>query len=438
MFGTQRQYLFLCNRRRIVPDKKWILKLVVRCWVLDVPQSAPKACFPWTVFPLSFASMNLSEILANEALRRHEFPVTAEKVFLGHAAVCALPRRVAQAVSECAAEGTRGDQEEFVMSRIELTRAAGARLLHCQPDEVALVGPTSLALSYVAAGLNFRRGDNVLVYYDDYPSNVYPWMALAARGVKVRLLNTRTLGTIRTVDVMGQVDEDTRLVALASAHFVSGYRLEHDVIGKFLRERNILFCVDGIQTVGALPTPVEQVDFLAADAHKWLLGPCGAGLFFVRKDLQEKLNPPVYGWHNVRCPDFVAQPAIEFRSGAKKFEAGTHNLLGLVGLLAALELINEIGVEAIAAELLRKRACLVPALQAKGYTVLNAEPAPANAGAITSFFAPGKDMPALHRRLAEAGIVASLRADRQKQHYVRFSPHFYNTDAELQRAVELL
>jgi selenocysteine lyase/cysteine desulfurase len=294
--------------------------------------------------------MNLNEILGNEEMRRHEFPVAREKVFLAHAGVCALPRRIAQAVADCALAGTLGDQESFVLHRLNDARQTGAQLLNCQPEEVSFVGPTSLALSYVAAGLSFRKGDNILIYHDDYPSNVYPWMALAQRGVQVRLLNTRGLGQIRPVDVMGQVDEQTRLVALASCHFISGYRVDHAAIGKFLRERGILFCLDAIQTLGAFPTTVEHVDFLAADAHKWLLGPCGAGLLYVRRELQEKLNPPVYGWHNVRCPDFVAQAEISFRSGAAKFEAGTHNLVGLVGLVAAMELALELGVDHIAAE----------------------------------------------------------------------------------------
>jgi selenocysteine lyase/cysteine desulfurase len=382
--------------------------------------------------------MTLNEILTDETLRQREFPVTQDKIFLAHGGVCPLPRRVAQAMNDCAAEATRGDQEAFVIRRLEDARQTGAKLLSCQPEEVSLVGPTSLALSLVAAGLPFRKGDNVLIYHDDYPSNVYPWLALADRGVQVRLLNTRGLGVIRAIDVMGQVDENTKLVALASNHFISGHRLEHDAIGQFLRERNILFCLDGIQTLGAFPTTVEHVDFLAADAHKWLLGPCGAGVLYVKRDLQEKLNPPVYGWHNVRNPNFVAQEKIEFRNGAAKFEAGTHNLIGLIGLLAAMELILEIGVENIARELLRQRARLVPALQAKGYTVLNASPKPENASSITSFFAPDKDMAVLHQKLADANVIASLRVDRSGQKYLRFSPHFYNTDAELQRAVELL
>jgi selenocysteine lyase/cysteine desulfurase len=382
--------------------------------------------------------MTLTELLANEELRQREFPVTRDRIFLAHAGVCPLPHRVAEAISECAKCGTRGDQEAFVLHRLNEARKLGAQLLNCQPEEVALVGPTSLALSFVAAGLSFRRGDNILIYHDDYPSNVYPWMALAERGVEVRLLNTRGLGIIRPQDVMGQVDENTRLVALASCHFISGYRIDFQVIGKFLRERGILFCLDAIQTLGAFPTTVEHVDFLAADAHKWLLGPCGAGLLYVRHELQEKLNPPVYGWHNVRCPNFVAQEQIIFRNDATKYEAGTHNLLGLVGLIAAMELVLEIGVENIAAELLRKRAWLVPALQAKGFTVLNADAKIENASGIISFHQAGKDLTALHKKLTDAGVVATLRADRKGQNYIRFSPHFYNTDAELHRPLELL
>jgi selenocysteine lyase/cysteine desulfurase len=383
--------------------------------------------------------MTLAEVHSDETLRQHEFPVTREKVFLGHAGVCPLPQRVAQAVSDYAQQAALGDQESIVFpALLEAGRKVAAGLLNCQPEEVAFVGPTSLGLSLVASGLKFRRGDNIVIYHDDYPSNVYPWMALAEQGVQVRLLNIRQLGVIRTRDVMGQVDESTRLVALASCHFISGYRIDHAAIGKYLRERGILFCVDGIQTLGAFPTTVEYVDFLAADAHKWLLGPCGAGVLYVRKELQERLNPPIHGWHNVRCPNLVAQEQIVWRSGANKFEAGTQNLLGLVGLVAALKLIQEIGVDNIATELLRQRAWLGPALQAKGYTVLCADTTPENASGITSFFKSGQDAAELYERLLAANVITHLRTDRAGQRYLRFSPHFYNTNAELQRVVELL
>ncbi len=383
--------------------------------------------------------MTIPEILADEQLRQREFPVTRDRVFLAHAGDCPLPRRVAQAVADYAQQASLGDQEIVVFpAALNEGRKLGARLLNCHDDEVAFVGPTSLGLSLIASGLKFRRTDNILIYHDDYPANVYPWMALAEESVEVRMLNTRGLGVIRTKDVVGQVDENTRLVALASCHFISGFRIDHAAIGKFLRERNILFCLDAIQTLGAFPTTVEHVDFLAADAHKWLLGPCGAGLLYVRRELQEQLTPPVYGWHNVRCPDFVAQDEIVYRSGSKKFEAGSQNLLGLVGLKTAMELILEVGVDNIAHELLRKRAWLASELQARGFTVLNADVPPENASGIVTCFKPDTDLVALHRKLGEANIVTSLRTDRQGRRYIRLSPHFYNTDAELQRAVELL
>src|SRR5260370_4922926 len=165
--------------------------------------------------------MNLASVLADERFRRHEFPVAAERVFLGHAGVCPLPRRVADAVSAYAREAAMGDQEKFVYPAIlNDGRKLVAQLLKCEADEVAFVGPTSLALSFIASGLRFRKGDNVLIYFDDYPSNVYPWMALAQQRVQVRMINTRGLVVIRPLDVMGQVDENTRLVRLASCHFI--------------------------------------------------------------------------------------------------------------------------------------------------------------------------------------------------------------------------
>jgi selenocysteine lyase/cysteine desulfurase len=234
------------------------------------------------------------------------------------------------------------------------------------------------------------------------------------------------------------VDENTRLVALASCHFISGYRLDFQAIGRYLSERNTLFCLDAIQSLGAFPTTVEQVDLLAADAHKWLLGPCGAGLLYVRRSLQDKINPPIYGWHNVRCPNYVAQEQIVFRTGAQKFEAGTHNLLGIVGLVAAMELILELGVENIARELLHKRALLVPALEAKGFTVLQPKALPDSASGIVSFHKPGADLAALHQKLEAAGIITSLRGARNGEQYIRLSPHYYTTAAELHRMLELL
>jgi selenocysteine lyase/cysteine desulfurase len=159
---------------------------------------------------------------------------------------------------------------------------------------------------------------------------------------------------------------------------------------------------------------------------------------YVRREIQERLTPPIYGWNNVKCPNYVAQEQIVFRSTAQKYEVGTQNFLGLVGLVAAMKLVLEIGVENIARELTRKRAWLVTALQAKGYAVVHTEATAETSSGIVSFYRAGQDPTALHQRLLDAKVVTSLRGDRSGQKYIRLSPHFYNTDAELKRAIDLL
>jgi selenocysteine lyase/cysteine desulfurase len=386
--------------------------------------------------------MTVNEILSNEELRRHEFPVVRGKIFLAHAGVSPLPRRVSDAIRDYALQCALNDQWSLLGESLpRQTRQLAARLIGAQPEEIAFAAPTSLALSLAAAGLPWRKGDNILIYFDDYPANVYPWMALAEKGVQVRLMNLRELGKIRPVDVIGQVDEQTRLVALATNHFLAGFRPDLDAIGSSLHQRNILFGLDAIQTLGAFPLSVRHVDFLAAGAHKWLLGPCGAGIFYVQKSLQDKLRPTVLGSSNVRSPNYVAQERMVFVPDARRYESGTGNLIGLVGLRAALDLLLETGVENIAAELLRKRAWLLPALLEKGWSVLQADAPPVNAsGIITIYRQPAEeaDLAALFQKLRAAGIEMSLRQDRGGRQYLRISAHYYNTDEELRRTLELL
>ena len=380
--------------------------------------------------------MNLPEIQTDDVLRKHEFPVCRDKVYLAHAGVSPLPACVTQAVKEKAEKAALNDQEEGLAELLRITRNRAAQLLGADTSEVALIGPTTAGLSAVAAGLDWQKGDETLVYRDCFPVNVYPWQALESRGVKVRWLQTPALGQITPELVAENLTDQTRLVALASCHFVSGWRIDHDAIGRVLRERGVLFCLDAIQTLGAFPTTVKYVDFLAADAHKWLLGPCAAGIFYVRRELQDRLVPSAFGWNNVRCPNYIAQEEMHLRSDARRYEAGSFNILGIAGMNAALGLLLEVGIESIAADLKVKRAWLVRALQEKGYEVFY--PEASEAGGITSCWLEGGDMPPLGEKLARENIVASVRADRNGRDYLRFSPHFYNTIKELEKAVSLL
>ncbi len=381
--------------------------------------------------------MTIEEIQNDTALRKSLFPVTGRGIYLAHAGVCPLPAPVVDRIREYADQCLYADQEEVVNpDLLNEIRQWCAQLTDVDASEIALVGPTSTALSMIASGIDFSPGQNVLVYLDDYPSNVYPWMALREKGVEVRFIKTSQLGVITPEDVARSIDSQTRLVALASCHFIAGYRIDIDAIGSMLREKGILFSLDMIQTLGAFPTSLKYVDFAAADSHKWLLGPCAAGVLYVRNDLQESFTPPVQGWHNIRCPDFISQPELVYRRDARKYEAGSPNFLGLIALHQCFRMVHDLGIENIAADLSAKRSFLVRQLEDRDMSVLCGDVPAASAGGMTSFFHRDLDLPKIHRRLAEQNITVSLRRDRTMQQYIRLSPHYYNSMNDLEHFLQ--
>ena len=380
----------------------------------------------------------LAELARDESFRVTEFPVARDQVYLAHAGICPLPRCVGDAMSEYIARAQNDDQETAAANLIEGTRTSLAQFLSVHPDEVSLLGSTSNALSVVAGGFPFNAGDNVVIYRDDYPSNVYPWLALQERKVEVKSVDVNRLGVITVDDVLGQVDHRTRLVSLASCHYLSGFRLDLDEIGFALRERGIAFCVDGIQSLGAFRTGLDYVDFMAADSHKWMLGPCSAGVLYVGQDWQERLGVTRWGWNNLSCPGFIAKDHLEFASTARRYEAGTANLVGLAGFARAVELLMSVGTASISEALLRMRGYLAEQIGSAGYQVLDSEIPLERCGGMISFTKEGKDLKEVMDRFAKRSIRASLRQVRDGRQLVRFSPHFYNTESELELAVECL
>ena len=374
---------------------------------------------------------SIPELLRDETLRRHEFPVCDGKVFLAHAGVCPLPRRVVDAMKQYM-EACAHDHQENVLPDevVGETRSLAARLIEAGEGEIAFVGSTSMGLAMVAAGLPWERGDNVVCYRDDYPANVYPWMDLARRGVETRFVGATPLGNVTVEDVERVVDKKTKLVSLASVHFQTGWRLDVDRIGRFLREREILFCLDGIQSFGALRTSMKFVDFAAADAHKWLLGPLGTAIFYVRREHFERFHPPLVGWNSASSPNFIAQESLAFKRDARRYEPGSLNLAGIVGLRAALQLIHECGIESIEACVLGLAERAIACGTKAGFTVLGATEGKGLSG-IVSLSAGGVDVAKLHAKLESAQVVTSLRYCRDGKQCLRLSPHFYNTKEEI-------
>jgi cysteine desulfurase/selenocysteine lyase len=379
----------------------------------------------------------LHELTYDEEKRRIAFPICRNKIFMAHAAVTALPRVVADAVIRFTEESAVNFQNfAALLKSIQETRVSAANLIGSSPEEIALIGPTSLGLSLFANGIDWRPGDEVLCYMDDYPANVYPWLNLRSRGVTIRLLQPAETGALTPDLIAEALNPKTRLVALASCNFVSGYRIDLNAIGKLLREKEVLFSVDAIQTLGAFPTTVEYVDFLSADAHKWMLGPLAIGIVYVRKECFDLCRPTLLGSWNVKAPGFVAQEEIEFQATAQRYEPGAMNVMGIFGMKAAIDLLLEIGIANVAERILTITARLSSGLQALGFTFLGPTVGP-NASGIVTVSRPGTNMEALFERLTAADIVCSARQDRQGRHYIRFSPHFYNTEAEVDQVLKV-
>jgi cysteine desulfurase / selenocysteine lyase len=380
----------------------------------------------------------LQELVDNEEKRQATFPICRNKIFMAHAAVTALPRFVADAIIRFTEESA-ANFENFagLLKSIQEARTSAASLIGSSPDEIALIGPTSLGLSLFANGIDWQPGDEVICYLDDYPANVYPWLNLRSRGVTVRLLRPAETGALTPDLVAEALTPKTKLVALASCNFVSGYRIDLSAIGKLLREKEILFSVDAIQSLGAFPTTVEYVDFLSADAHKWMLGPLSIGIVYVRKECFELCRPTLLGSWNVKAPGFVAQEEIEFQPTAQRYEPGAMNVMGIFGMKAAIDVLLEIGIARVAERISTITSQLANGLQASGFSLLGPASGP-NASGIVTVSRPGTDMERLFERLTAANIVCSSRQDRQGQHFIRFSPHFYNTLAEVDEVLRVI
>jgi selenocysteine lyase/cysteine desulfurase len=278
----------------------------------------------------------------------------------------------------------------------------------------------------------------VVVYGDDYPANVYPWLNLQRLGVVIKWLAPESLGRITPECVEAALTPATRLVALASCHFQTGWRIDIPAIGKLLRKHGVLFSLDAIQTLGAFPTPATEVDFLSADAHKWLLGPLAAGIVYVAKERFEECRPSLLGSWNIKSPDFLAQRTIEFEEGGRRYEPGVLNVAGIYGMRASINLIQNWGLENISSLILERRDQLEQGLLSLGYEFLSPRILePLRSGILTARH-PGKDSGYLYSALEKEGVSASYRRTRDHGFWLRFSPHFYNTSQEIDRVLDIL
>ncbi len=349
---------------------------------------------------------------------RGEFPVTQRLVYLNHASVAPLSRRATEAMQQLAQDALEFGSLHYDqwLACYEGLRGAAAQLMNASPREIAIVKNTSEGIATIASGIKWNRGDAIVTFREEFPANFLPWKRLEQEGVELRWLSI-----FDTLDRIDEAAKGARLLAASFVQYLSGYRIDLEQFGEICARRGCIFFVDAIQGLGAFPVDVRKarIGALAADGHKWLLGPEGCGVLYVQSDLQNEVQPAEFGWTNVAKYNDYSSRDLALRPDAGRYECGTLNTIGCFGLRAAIELLLEAGVENIAPEVQALGDRIWDGAKALGLETLGTRSRETGAG-IVSFRGRGMDAQLTVRKLKDAGFIAAPR-----QGWVRVSPHFY-------------
>jgi cysteine desulfurase / selenocysteine lyase len=362
---------------------------------------------------------------------RPHFPVTESLIYLNHAAVAPLVKPAADAMARLAGDVCHHGALHYGdwLEAYEGLRVSAARMICAERGEIAIVKNTSEGVATVALGLDWRRGDRIVAFREEFPANYFPWVRLESRGVEVVWRSIE--------DPLESIDEacrGARLLAISFVNYLTGQRMDLEAIGEICARRGVLFFVDAIQGMGAFPIDVRRakIHALAADGHKWLLGPEGCGVLYVQADLQDRIEPVEFGWTNVAGYADYASRDMTLRADAGRYECGTLNTIGCFGLRAALDYLNGLGGDRVRDEVLARARQLVDGLIGIGCELIRPWDEAAGSGIVT-FRKPGEDSRTTVRRLRQAGIVAAPR-----QGWVRASPHFYIAPDEISQVVRMV
>lgn len=364
-----------------------------------------------------------------------EFIVDSRLIYLNHAAVAPWPQRTRDAVIRFADESLCFGSHryaEWLEVEQSLKRMVASLLNAPTEDDIALLKHTSEGISLVAQGINWQPGDSVVSLTEEFPSNRIPWEALADQGVALKTVSIFSNDPEQAL--MDCCGPETRLLSISSVQYTNGLRLDLKRLGNFCHSSGILFCVDAIQSLGAFPFDVQDwhVDFVAADGHKWMLGPEGLAIFYCRSELRDQLKLRQFGWRMVEnAGDFSHQTWYPAKN-ARRFEAGSPNMLSIHALHASLSLIRDLGISEIDTKIISNTRYLMDKLCQLGCKILSPS-AESRLSGIVTFRFPGRDQKVIHHQLMTSGVICALRGGG-----IRFSPHFYNGIDEFDRACEIL
>ncbi len=366
--------------------------------------------------------------MANIEDYRKLFPITEECTFLNNAAVSPTSLRVRDSVEALLKEFSTCGLRCYGrwMKRIAEVRDLFARLIGADPAEIAFTGNTSEGLSIVASGIDWKSGEAVLVPVFDFPSNVYPWMNLERKGVKIYCYEKKD-GRFGVPELEKALRPGVRLVTVSSVDYVTGFRCDLEALGEFCRQKGILLCIDAIQSLGAIPFDAKKcgAHFVASGGHKWLVGMMGVGALYVSPEASGIIHPDRVGWRSVVNEEDFSALNFELKGGALRFESGTQNVVGIYALGAAADLILEIGVDTIWKKIRLLNDGFAEGLRDRRLRVVSSMVESERSG-ILSFIPPGSPGE-LFNHFASKGVSVSHRGE-----FIRLSPHFYNNEKDVE------
>jgi len=364
---------------------------------------------------------------------RKYFPISSTDIYLNHAAVSPLSTKVVQATERILQMRSSGEIEVFhdAVKKKKNLKKSLASLIDGEPENIAIIGNTSEGFNWLVQGLEWKKGDRVLLVEDEFPANIYPFLNLEQQGVIIDYVPVRD-GFIFLEDIESNIHPDTKLLSISFVEFLNGFRNRLNDIGRICQKNNILFSVDGIQGVGALPLSVRKcgIDFLSNGGHKWLMGPQGCGFMYISPAIFHKLKPAFTGWLSVKDSWNFFDYRLDFLDDARRFEIATSNILGIYGLAASTELLVEAGTANIEKHLFTLGNHLIEKLSERGFNYIGSKDLKERSG-IYSFAC--KNEKELFDHLQKNRVHLSLRND-----VIRFAPHFYNTIEEIDRVIEIL
>ena len=369
-------------------------------------------------------------------LIRREFPVIDSLIHLNHAAVGPWPTRTSNAVVQFAQENNRIGSTRFGqwLKNEQDVRDLSASLVGAgSADDIALVKNTSEGLSMVAHGMNWQPGDNVVISDQEFPSNHIVWESLSSKGVEVRMAALPCSDAVED-NLLNACDERTRVLSISSVEYASGMRVDLGKLGAACRQKGIAFCVDAIQGLGVYPHNVvkDNIDFLVADGHKWLLGPEGLAIFYCSPEWRDRLELHEFGWRMVEHMYEFSRPDWEPARSARRFECGSQNMVGIAALKESLTLLLEVGIDEIWNRVRKRTELLFGLIESCADLELITCPDEGRYAGITVFKHRHITDEQLYDRLVEQNVLCAMRGGG-----IRFSPHFYIPVKQIEQAVKI-